>query len=53
MRVFWSVMLTGGLFLVGLDVYSRRAERATDAKHPAAIATMEDGSPIPPPNPPR
>ena len=52
MRLFWSVMLTGGLFLVGLDIYSRRAEGGFTPRHPP-VASMEDGTPIPPSNPPR
>ena len=54
MRVFWSVVLAGGLFLVGLDAYeSRRGDRDAD-RQPTAMC--EDGTPMPnspPPPPPR
>lgn len=51
MRVFWGVMLAGGLLLIGLDVYdSRRSGREPGPRQP--VATMEDGTGVPPPNPP-
>ena len=59
MRVFWSVVLAGGLFLVGLDAYeSRRGEGRTGesrgvertmAGHTTVIC--EDGTPAPPTRP--
>ena len=51
MRVFWSVVLTGGMFLVGLDVYqSRQGDRTGDRRSPTM--TLEDGTGFPPGNPP-
>jgi hypothetical protein len=52
MRLFWSVVLTGGLLLVGLDVYESRRE-ARSGRSPQAISLMEDGTPLPPPPPPQ
>lgn len=52
-RVFWSVMLTGGLLLVGLDVFESRRDRVRPgAKSRPAIMMGEDGTPLPPPPPP-
>jgi hypothetical protein len=52
MRLFWSVVFTGGLLLVGLDVWESRRETRS-GKSPEPIAMMEDGTPLPPPPPPR
>ena len=59
MRVFWSVVLAGGLFLVGLDAYEGRrgegrtgegrGEARTSASQPTVIC--EDGTGIPPNRP--
>jgi len=58
MRVFWSVVLAGGLLLVGFDVYEgrrgegrtgeSRGERVT-AGHTTVIC--EDGTSMPPTRP--
>ena len=62
MRVFWSVVLAGGLFLVGLDAYEgrrgegrtgegregRSAERIAEG-HSTVIC--EDGTGMPPSRP--
>ena len=55
MRVFWSVMLAGGLLLAGFDVFeSRQAERqaarqaAQQAAQQQAPAIADDGTGFPP-----
>lgn len=54
MRFFWSVVLAGGLLLVGFDAFDRRESRRSD--RPLAsrqlIPVAEDGTPHPPPPPP-
>lgn len=53
MRLFWGLVLAGGLLLVGLDVYESRRDvtrSGADGRTPYALA--EDGSPLPPPPPP-
>ena len=50
MRYFWSVVLAGGLLLVGLDAYQSR--RDGDSRIRPGVAMAEDGSPFPPPPPP-
>lgn len=50
MRYFWSVVLAGGLLLVGLDAYQSR--RDSDSRIGPGVAMAEDGSPFPPPPPP-
>ncbi len=53
MRFFWSVVLAGGLLLVGLDVYqSRRDGTRSGSGARTPYASMEDGTGLPPPNPP-
>ena len=53
MRFFWSVLLTGGLLLVGWDVFELRRDRVRpEAKARPAIMMGEDGTPLPPPPPP-
>jgi hypothetical protein len=51
MRLFWSLVLTGGLLLVGLDVY--QAQQSSLGSEQAAPTRMEDGTGFPPPDPPR
>ena len=46
MRVFWSVVLTGGLLLVGLDVFQSQTRGGVTS------ASTEDGTGLPPNNPP-
>jgi hypothetical protein len=53
MRLFWSVVFTGGLLLVGLDVWESRRETRSGKSTTEPIAMMEDGTPLPPPPPPR
>ena len=48
MRVFWSVVLAGGLLLVGLDVFESRQGKGAGTQS----ASMEDGTGFPPTNPP-
>jgi len=52
MRFFWSVVLAGGLLLVGLDAYESRREARSDSRIRPGIALAEDGTPFPPPPPP-
>lgn len=53
MRVFWSVVLTGGLLLVGLDVFQARQRReATGDRRGLTATSIEDGTGLPPNNPP-
>lgn len=52
MRVFWSVVLTGGLLLVALDGYESRREARSDSRIRPGVAMAEDGTPFPPPPPP-
>jgi hypothetical protein len=50
--MFWSVVLTGGLLLVGLDVYQGRERRAaspTGSEGGVTATSMEDGTGFPPP----
>lgn len=49
MRFFWSVVLTGGLLLIGIDGYE---SREIDSGTTSAVALAEDGTPFPPPPPP-
>jgi hypothetical protein len=59
MRIFWSVVLAGGLFLVGLDVYEgrrgggRTGEERTVDRDTAGQTTVicEDGTGAPPSRP--
>jgi hypothetical protein len=51
MRVFWSVILAGGLLLAGFDVFdSRQADRqaARQAAQQQGPAVAEDGTGFPP-----
>lgn len=52
MRLFWSVVLTGGLLLVGLDVYE--SQTGTPSGDVAMASRADDGSGMPsdPPPPP-
>jgi hypothetical protein len=52
MRLFWSVVLTGGLVLIGVDVYE--SQKGTQSGGPEMAARAEDGTgyPEPPPPPP-
>jgi len=53
MRLFWSVVLAGGLLLAGLDVYqSRQDATRSGSGGRTTTASMEDGTGFPPPNPP-
>ena len=51
MRFFWSVVLTGGLLLIGIDGYESR-EEARMGSATSDVALAEDGTPFPPPPPP-
>lgn len=53
MRFFWSLVLTGGLLLIGYDVFEspRERERPGAISRPA-ILMGEDGTALPPPPPP-
>ena len=54
MRIFWSVVLAGGLLLVGVDAYqSRRDAKGSEPKSLPPISQMEDGTPWPTPRPPQ
>jgi hypothetical protein len=48
MRLFWSVVLTGGLLLVGFDAYEASQAAPSDSEN----VLVEDGTPYPPPPPP-
>ena len=54
MRVFCSAVLTGGLLLVGLDVFQARQGREASATGVTGMTatSMEDGTGLPPSNPP-
>ena len=55
MRKFWSVVLTSGLLLVGLDVFQSRQRREASPRGAGGGMTatsMEDGTGLPPSNPP-
>ncbi len=54
MRVFWSVVLAGGLFLVGLDAYEGRKGEGRIKERDAESQTTvicEDGTGAPPSRP--
>jgi hypothetical protein len=55
MRLFWSVVLTGGLLFIGLDVYeSQKSSTSGDVEMAGARADDGSGMPSdPPPPPPR
>lgn len=58
MRVVWSLMLAGGLLLIGLQVGESRGERDRDrAARPGAetggMTALDDGTGFPPPDPPK
>ena len=50
MRLFWSVVLTGGLLLVGVDVY--QSQTSGDVEMTGARCEDGTGYPEPPPPPP-
>lgn len=53
MRFFWSLVLTGGLLLIGYDVFESPRERMRpEATSSPTILRAEDGTPLPPPPPP-
>jgi len=53
MRRFFSLVLAGGLLLVGVDAYqSRRDATVSESGTQKAPSLMEDGSPWPTPPPP-
>jgi hypothetical protein len=53
MRVFYCVVLTGGLLLVGLDVHQSRQQReALPGSGGMTVALAEDGTGFPPNFPP-
>ena len=53
MRLFWSVVLTGGLVLIGVDVYESQQGTASGDMEMAAHSRADDGGmPDPPPPPP-
>ena len=54
MRLFWSVVLTGGLLFVGLDVYESQTDKQQSGDVEMSGARAEDGTgyPDPPPPPP-
>jgi len=55
MRRFFSLVLAGGLLLVGVDTYqSRRDATRSESGSEKTPSLMEDGTPWPtPPPPPR
>ena len=55
MRLFWSVVLTGGLLLVGVDVYESQTDTASGdvEMSPVAVRTTAAECRPPPPPPPR
>jgi hypothetical protein len=53
MRLFWSVVLTGGLLFIGLDVYeSQKTSASGDVEMAARGGDDGTGMPDPPPPPP-
>jgi hypothetical protein len=53
MRLFWSVVLSGGLILVGIDVYeSQTTSTSGDVEMSGRAAEDGTGYPEPPPPPP-
>jgi hypothetical protein len=52
MRLFWSVVLAGGLILVGVDVYESQKTSAGDVEMSGRAAEDGTGYPEPPPPPP-
>jgi len=52
MRLFWSVVLTGGLLFIGLDVYESQTDTPSTDMEMAARADDGSGMPTDPPPPP-
>jgi hypothetical protein len=53
MRLFWSVVLTGGLLFIGLDVYESQTDpKSGDLEMSGRAAEDGTGYPEPPPPPP-
>jgi hypothetical protein len=52
MRLFWSVVLTGGLLLVGVDVYESQTGTSGDVEMARSRADDGSGMPSEPPPPP-
>ena len=53
MRLFWSVVLTGGLVLIGVDVYESQTGTASgDVETARSRADDGSGMPSEPPPPP-
>jgi hypothetical protein len=55
MRLFWSVVLTGGLLFIGLDAYESQTDpKSADVEMAGGRAEDGTGFPSdPPPPPPR
>ena len=52
MRRFLSVVLAGGLLLVGVDIFERREASLTGASGGTSVASIDDGTGLPPNFPP-
>jgi len=53
MRLFWSVVLTGGLLFIGVDVYQSQTDPTSgDVQMSGARAEDGTGYPSDPPPPP-
>jgi hypothetical protein len=61
MRVVWAGFLLTGLVLVGLSIYEdgrtsqdvQTSEEMQSSEETYTVSAMEDGTPMPPPNPKR